>query len=196
MIVLGITGGIGSGKTTVVNFFKELGVPAFIADDEAKKLMHNSEDLKNQIITYFGSDAYTANKLNREFLAKSVFNHPEALQKLNSFVHPAVSKAFKVWKQQQNQPVILYEAAILFENNRQNECDYTILVTAPKRNRIKRIKERDGSSLEQIEARMKHQWNDSRKIKLADFVIKNEDLVKTKKKVHKIYKYLKNTHNF
>lgn len=195
MIVVGITGGIGSGKTTVVNFFKDLGVPAFIADVEAKKLMNNSIALKNQISTYFGKEAYRDGQLNREFLANAVFNNPIALQKLNSFVHPAVAKAFKDWKKMQSSSMLVYEAAILFENDRQKDCDYTILVTASEESKLSRLRERDGATVEQIKARMKHQWSDEKKKKLADFVVKNEDLIKTKKNVQNIYKYLKNTHN-
>lgn len=196
MIVIGITGGIGSGKTTVANFFKDLGVPIYIADLQAKKLMHSSAKLKQDIINSFGSEAYQGEQLNRAYLAKQVFNNAKALQELNSLVHPAVAEDFKNWKLNQNVPVVAYEAAILFENNRQKECDYTILVTAPKEAKVKRIQERDQINRDEIEARMNNQWSDTRKIKLADFVIKNEYLVKTKQNVHKIYKFLKDTHKF
>jgi dephospho-CoA kinase len=196
MIVLGITGGIGSGKTTVANFFKKLGVPVFIADEQAKQLMNSSTELRQGIVQTFGEDAYQNNQLNREYLAKQVFNDSEALQKLNQLVHPIVAEAFRNWKNKQNLPLVAYEAAILFEHNRQEICDYTILVVAPIEVKIKRIQERDDASRSQIEARMKNQWSDERKMKLADFVIKNEELLKIEENIHKIYKYLKNTHNF
>ena len=196
MIVIGITGGIGSGKTTVANFFKDLGVPIYIADLQAKQLMHSSTKLKQDIINSFGSEAYQGEQLNRAYLAKKVFNNAKALQELNSLVHPAVAEDFKNWKHNQNVPIVAYEAAILFENNRQKECDYTILVTAPKEAKVKRIQERDQINRDEIEARMDNQWSDTRKIKLADFVIKNKDLIKTKQNVHKIYKFIKDTHKF
>lgn len=196
MIVIGITGGIGSGKTTVVNFFKDLGVPVYIADEEAKKLMNTSPTLKEAIVDNFGALAYHDNQLNREYLAKHVFKDPKALQQLSSLVHPAVAEDFKRWKKEQTQPLLAYEAAIIFENNKQNEFDYTILVTAPKELKIERIQKRDHSTLSQIEARMNSQWDDERKAKLADFVIINRDLIKTEQYVLKIYKYLKNTHKF
>lgn len=118
------------------------------------------------------------------------------LQQLNAIVHPEVGKAFKEWRNKQKHFMVLYEAAILFENNRQKDCDYTILITAPKEVRIQRIQKRDGSTEAEIEERMNQQWSDEKKIKLADFVIKNEDLIKTKQIVHQIYKYLKDTHKF
>lgn len=196
MIVVGITGGIGSGKTTVVGFFEELGVPVFIADVEAKRVMNSSLEVKNKIIDCFGEKAYHEGKLNRAYLAQKVFKDSALLQQLNAIVHPAVGKAFEEWRKKQNHFMVLYEAAILFENNRQKDCDYTILITAPKEVRIQRIQKRDGSTVAEIEERMNQQWSDEKKIKLADFVIKNEDLIKTKQIVHQIYKYLKDTHKF
>lgn len=196
MIVLGITGGIGSGKTTVANYFKALGVPIFIADVEAKKLMNSSKKLKQGIIELFGQNAYQDEELNRTYLAKQVFDDPKALQKLNKMVHPAVEEAFTNWKKKQDKPLVAYEAAILFENNRQHVCDYTLLVIAPKEEKIKRILKRDSTNRTEIESRMNSQWSDERKMKLADFIIKNEELIKTEAKVQNIYKYLKNTHNF
>jgi dephospho-CoA kinase len=196
MIVLGITGGIGSGKTTVANLFKELGVPVFIADAQAKEVMNTSLAVRQKIIEYFGENSYDDNQLNRAYLAKQVFANKEALQMLNGIVHPVVAEEFSAWKNKQNTPIVAYEAAILFENNRQKECDYTILVTAPKEIRINRVQKRDHSTQSQIEARMSNQWSDKRKIKLADFVIKNEDLLKTEENVQEIYKYLKNIHKF
>lgn len=196
MIVLGITGGIGSGKTTVANLFKDWGIPIFIADKQAKILMNTSPMLREQITAYFGEEAYQDQKLNSAYLAEQVFENPKALQKLNGFVHPAVAEEFELWKSNQKSPLVVYEAAILFENNRQDTCDYTLLVVASKEEKIKRIQQRDKISKAQIEARMANQWSDERKMKLADFVLNNEDLIKTRKNVQKIYKYLKKTHNF
>ena len=196
MITLAVTGGIGSGKTTVVKFFEALGCPVFIADIEAKKLMQYSVKLKNEIINLFGKKAFVNEQLNRNYLADCVFKNPKNLQELNDLVHPAVSEYYTKWKNQQTAPLLIYEAAIVFEKGKQGNFDYTLLVTAPKSVKLKRIQQRDEKTYSQIEARMKNQWSDDRKKKLADFVINNEELIKTERNVQKIYKYLKNTHNF
>ncbi|GGE21701.1 dephospho-CoA kinase [Psychroflexus salis] len=196
MITLAITGGIGSGKTTVVNYFKSLGCPVFIADIEAKKLMNTSKNLKQAIVKSFGEQTYLNGKLNKAYLSEQVFSKPEKLNLLNQLVHPVVANAFSEWKTKQTSPLLIYEAAIIFEKNKQNQFDYTALVTAPKDEKIERIQKRDNTSYAQIEARMQHQWDDNRKKKLADFIINNEELIKTEQKVQEIYKYLKNIHNF
>ena len=196
MITLAITGGIGSGKTTVVKFFEALGCPIFIADTEAKRLMQNSVKLKSEIIKIFGEEAYVNGQLNRDYLADCVFKNPNKLKDLNNLVHPAVSEHYTTWKNQQTAPLLIYEAAIVFEKGKQDNFDYTLLVIAPKSVKLKRIQQRDEKTYSQIEARMKNQLSDDRKKKLADFVINNEELIKTERNVQKIYKYLKNTHNF
>lgn len=196
MITVGITGGIGSGKSTVASFFKELGMPVFVADDEAKKLMNTNPALQEKIMALFGIEAYKNDELNRPFLAKKVFENKSLLDRLNSIVHPAVAEAFQAWLAIQKSPIVGYEAAIIFEKNKQDSFDYVVLVTASKETRIKRLQQRDNSSVEEIENRMNNQWSDEKKIKLADFVIKNENMTKTKKKVIEIYKYLNNIHNF
>lgn len=193
MIIVGLTGGIGSGKTTVANYFKKLGVPVYIADDCAKELMLKNP-IKREIINLFGAESYNSlGKLNRKYLASKAFNNKEQLEKLNKIVHPRVREDLELWVKKQEAPYVLYEAAILFESkNYQSYIDYSIVVTAPKNERIKRIKKRDQISDRQIEARMKNQWSQKRKEKLADWVIVNRDFAKTEKKVVKLHHILSN----
>jgi dephospho-CoA kinase len=190
MKVIGLTGGMGSGKTTVANFFKELGIPVYIADDEAKSLMNTSTEVKSKIIGILGEKAYPNGILDRKYVAAQVFNSAEKLEKLNHIVHPAVATDFENWKNSQNSPYVIYEAAILFEKGGHKKCDTVILVTAPYEERIKRLKSRDKSSEEEIDARMKHQWSDSKKRKLADFEIKNSILRNTRQQVRKLHEII------
>lgn len=193
MKIVGLTGGIGSGKTTVANFFRELGAPVYIADDEAAKLMHTDALLKKKIIAIFGEKSYRDGILNKEFIASHVFNNKEQLKKLNAIVHPAVERHFKEWKKEQYASYIIYEAAILFETGSYKKFDFNILVTAPQDERIKRIQQRDNSQINEIKARMANQWPDSKKENLADFVLNNINISNTKKEVIKIHQFLLKT---
>ncbi|MBJ2172761.1 dephospho-CoA kinase [Aureibaculum sp. A20] len=190
MIKVGLTGGIGSGKTTVVNFFKELGVPVYIADIEAKELMNTSKSIQKKLIKVFGSQAYINGKLNRPFLAQLVFNDEEKLKAINNIVHPKVAKHFSKWLQQQNAPYCIQENAIIFENNKADDFDFIISVTAPKDIRIERVLKRDSSSKSEIMARINNQWDQAKKNELADFVIDNITLTDTKNQVKKIHETL------
>lgn len=190
MKVVGLTGGIGSGKTTVANFFADLGIPVYIADVEAKKLMNDSPEVKAAVTALFGTEAYIENLLNRKFIAAVVFNDPAKLEALNAIVHPQVAIHFDSWKLRQKAPYVIYEAAILFEKGGYKRCDYSILVTAKHQTRLERLQKRDGATIDEIEARMKNQWPDEKKIPLADFVIENEALPRTKKEVEKIHQML------
>lgn len=187
MKIIGLTGGIGSGKTTVANFFKELGVPVYIADVEAKKIMNTSASIKKTLISLFGKKSYLNNELNRKFIASKVFKDKNLLQKLNDIVHPEVEKHFKVWKANQNQPYVIYEAAIIFENNAQSKFDYTILVTAPQDIKVKRVLNRDHATEQEVKSRMENQWDDSKKEKLANFIIENIDLEDTKSQIYQLH---------
>ncbi len=187
MKIIGLTGGIGSGKTTVANFFKELGVPIYIADVEAKKIMNTSVSIKKALISLFGEKSYLNNDLNRKFIASKVFEDKELLQKLNNIVHPEVEKHFKVWVANQDQSYVIYEAAIIFENNAQSKFDYTILVTAPEDTKVKRVLNRDESTEQEVRNRMKNQWDDSKKEKLANFIIENIDLEDTKSQIYQLH---------
>lgn len=188
MKVIGLTGGIGSGKSTVARMFQELGVPVYIADDEAKKLMNEDKEVRTKIIKLFGDEAYNGSGLNRKFIASKVFDDKELLEKLNRVVHPAVAKHFEKWKVQQKAQYVIYEAAILFEKGGYKKCDYNILVTAPVNLRIERILLRDKVTVEEIQARMNNQWPDEKKEKMADVVLRNIDLSETKKDVLQIHK--------
>ena len=187
MMVVGLTGGIGSGKTTVAGFFKELGIPVYIADDAGKRLMQESAKIKEQIIDLFGDASYSGNQPERKYIASKVFNNSELLSKLNNIIHPAVADDFQDWLKDQSSEYVIYEAAILFETGGYKKCDLSILVTAPKKLRIDRLQKRDNSSREEIQQRMDNQWNDKKKSELADFIINNEDLSKTKQQVEHIH---------
>ena len=187
MKIIGLTGGIGSGKTTVANFFKKLGVPVYIADVEAKKIMNTSASIKKALISWFGEKSYLNNELNRKFISSKVFKDKELLQKLNNIVHPEVDKHFKGWVANQDQSYVIYEAAIIFENNAQSKFDYTILVTAPEDIKVKRVLNRDESTEQEVRNRMKNQWDDSKKEKLANFIIENIDLEDTKSQIYLLH---------
>ncbi len=188
--VIGLTGGIGSGKTTIANFFKEKGVPVYIADDEAKKVMQSIEII-DQIKSVFGETLFENNILNRAKLAEIVFNNADKLAQLNAIVHPAVKKDFENWLQQhKNDQYVVYEAAILFESGRYKECDYIVTVTAPIEVRIERVMKRDNTTREQVLSRMEMQWNDEKRISLSNFVINNSNLKIANEEVVKILKIL------
>lgn len=169
MITVGITGGIGSGKSTICNVFKLLGAPVFEADVEAKKLMLTSLEIKTGLIDLFGSDIYTQNDtLDRIKLAGIIFNDEVQLDKVNKLVHPVVRAEFNKWLIKQNTQYIIHEAAILFESGFYKMMDFTILVSAPKEIRVKRVMKRDKVSAEQVKGRMDKQWTDEQKRPLAN----------------------------
>lgn len=190
MRIIGLTGGIGSGKTTVAGFFKELGIPVYIADDAGKRLMKTSVRVKEQIIELLGSGAYKGDSPNTEYIASRVFSSAEELQQLNMIIHPAVALDFKSWLEAQTAPYVIYEAAILFESGGYKKCDEVILVTAPFEKRIARLKTRDNSSEADIEARIQHQWSDEKKRKLANHEIKNAELSSTREQVRNLHEIL------
>jgi len=175
MLKIGITGGIGSGKTTVCRIFEILGIPVFNADLVAKSIMNTDSLLRSSIKATFGSQAYSENgELDRKYLASQVFNNQEALDKLNVLVHPAAIQASIDWFKQQQGPYALKEAAILFESGSYKDCDYNILVSSPEEIRIKRVMERDGVSEESVRSRISKQMTEEKKLELADFVIVND----------------------
>jgi dephospho-CoA kinase len=189
--IIGLTGGIGSGKTTVANYFKSYGIPIYIADDEARKIMQ-SADIMEAIKDLFGADVFENETLNREKLAKIVFNNPESLEKLNGIVHPAVKKHFEQWLLQNLEaPYVIYEAAILFESGRYKDCDIIITVTAPIESRIQRVIKRDNTTRELVLKRINAQWTDEKRISKSDFVIENIAIEPTKLEIDRILKILK-----
>ena len=178
MLKIGITGGIGSGKTTVCRVFETLGIPVFYADVVAKEIMVKDEILINGVKETFGKESYLEQGvLNNKHIAGIVFNDTTALEKLNALVHPAVFRAFDQWVAtvSADSPYILKEAALLFESGSYKMCDYNILVTAPLVNKISRVMLRDGVTEAQVQARMDKQFSDEQKLKLADFQIKNDE---------------------
>lgn len=175
MLRIGLTGGIGSGKSVVANIFKVLGIPVFDADTEAKLLMENDEQLALSIQKLFGEETYTDKKLNRKYLANIVFDDPEKLEQLNSLVHPAAILAANTWMNLQTTPYVVKEAALLFESKSASYLDFIIGVSAPKTLRIKRVMERDNAPLEKVFARMSLQIDEEEKMKLCDFVIVNNE---------------------
>jgi dephospho-CoA kinase len=187
MIVVGLTGGIGSGKTTVLKMFQDLGMDCYVSDVEAKKFMNSSKTIRRKIVEAFGEDSYSSEGLNRAYLAKIVFLNPEKLNILNSIVHPKVYTHFKKFVKKAKSAYVIYESAILFENNGYENCDFVITVVAPVELRIQRIIDRDNSTKEDILNRMKNQFSDKEKIEKSDFIIENIDLKNTKKEVDKLH---------
>ena len=189
--IIGLTGGIGSGKTTVANYFQSSGIPVYIADDEARKIMQFPEIIV-EIKNTFGTSLFENGILNRAKLAEIVFNNPEKLKQLNAIIHPAVKKQFKKWiLNYQNSPFVIYEAAILFESGSYKNCDLIITVIAPIETRIQRVIQRDATTRENVLQRMNVQWNDEQRILKSDFVIENIHPETTKLEVDKILKILK-----
>ncbi|WP_396187159.1 dephospho-CoA kinase [Flavobacterium sp.] len=189
--IIGLTGGIGSGKTTVANHFRVAGIPVYIADDEARKIMQ-SDEINAEIKKKFGDTVFDNGILNREKLSGIVFNDPEKLKLLNAIIHPAVKKHFSSWiLNQKNAPYIIYEAAILFESGSYKDCDIIITVTAPLELRIQRVIQRDKTTRENVLSRINMQWNDEKRIDKSDFVIENDTTEIAKSAVDKILKILK-----
>jgi len=190
MICVGLTGGIGSGKSTVASYFTALGIPVYDSDTRAKALMQNDPSLRDQITQLLGPKAYNKEGLDRRWIASRVFSDPDLLKALNKRVHPAVRTDFDRWRTEQKAPYVLQEAAILMENGAYQYLDYTILVIAPQKARIERVVARDQVAPTQVQERMKQQWADADKIPLADFVIENTDLENTRKAVGVIHRKL------
>ncbi|WP_405570809.1 dephospho-CoA kinase [Winogradskyella sp. Asnod2-B02-A] len=188
MVVVGLTGGIGSGKTTILKCFQSFGVPVYIADDEAKALMKRSKVIKRKLIDLFGSDAYIDGELNKPYLASKIFNDRSLLSKMNAIVHPKVAAHFKRWLKKQNADYVIKEAAIIFENNLENQYNYIITVVADEALRIQRVMKRDNSSEKKVKSIIENQLSDTEKIKKSDFVILNNDLEDAKQQAFKIHK--------
>lgn len=186
-LIVGITGGIGSGKSTVVQIFKQRNIPVYIADSKAKYLMRTDSELIDRIKATFGDQSYDENgDLNKDYLSSIVFNDTEQLKSLNSIVHPAVRRDFKSWLNKQKSEYVLYESALIFEHQQQDKFDYIILVTAPKEERIKRVQKRDGCSADDVKKRMNKQMDDEMKRKSANFIINNLKKSELKDKVDSI----------
>jgi dephospho-CoA kinase len=174
-IMIGLTGGIGSGKSVVAKVFATLGIPVFNADDEAKRIMQTSTEIKTKLIEQFGMDIYNAHGLDKEKLANIVFNDPFQLQLLNAIVHPVTIQAAKDWAAKQTSPYVIKEAALIFESGAADGLLKVIGVTAPLSIRIHRVMQRDGITKDQVDARMRNQISDTIKMRLCDYVIENNN---------------------
>ncbi|MFC4096997.1 dephospho-CoA kinase [Euzebyella saccharophila] len=188
MITVGLTGGIGSGKTTVAKMFQELGVPVYNSDKEAKTLMISNGEVKEQIIQLLGEEAYVEGILNREFISKKIFNDPKLLRSMNAIVHPSVRKDFILWREEKETPYVIQESALIFETGSQEFYDQIVFVTAPQEERINRVMLRDpNSNRKKVEERISNQLPDSKKAPFSHFVIENLDLKNTYKQVEDIH---------
>ena len=174
MVKVGLTGGIGSGKTTVSNFLLEYGIPVYNSDSQGKKLMNTNLELINDIVNIFGESVYNNGVLKTNLLSSIVFSDPEKIKQLNNLVHPKVAEDFNQWVgKNNNQPILIKEAAILIESGAYLNMDKIILVISKKSNRINRVSKRDNSDLESIEKRINFQLTDDEKIQYADYIIEN-----------------------
>jgi dephospho-CoA kinase len=186
MKIICLTGGIGSGKSSLLTWFKFKGIPCFESDKVGKQLLNGQ--LKQKIINFFGPEFYQNDTLDTKMMAQHIFRDKEALEKLNDLVHPAVSHAFNDFiEKNKNAPILVKEAAILFETGAYKGCDFVILVCAPIEKRISRVTQRDGVKRAEVLARMAKQWTDDKKRPLADFVIENDSLEKAIQQLETIY---------
>ena len=190
MIKVGLTGGIGSGKTTVANIFKQLGVPVYFSDDRAKDLMLNNQFLRESLISLFGDKVIIDGFLNRSYIASKVFSNSKELIKLNALVHPFVQKDFDDWSASQCSVYVIKEAAILFETGANKLLDKVVLVESPKDLKVSRVMLRDGMKNEEVLMRMSKQWSDDQKRTYADYIIYNDEenpLINQILKLHSIF---------
>jgi dephospho-CoA kinase len=175
-IIIGLTGGIGSGKSTVAKIFAQFGIPVLDADATAKAIMNEDSSVKTKLIELFGTEAYKESQLNRPYIAQLVFDDAFKLQQLNAIIHPITIQYAKAWALKQSAPYVIKEAALFFESGSAEGVDKIIGVTAPKHIRIQRVMQRDQISREEVIKRMGHQLEDSLKMKLSDWVIQNDDM--------------------
>jgi len=175
MLKIGLTGGIGSGKSTVAKIFEVLGIPVYYADEAARRIMNENEGLKAQIIAAFGTQSYANGALNRAYLAAEVFNDKEKLERLNALVHPVTIADSNQWMARQTTPYAIKEAALIFESGTQRYLDYVIGVSSPMPLRILRATRRDHSTKEKVETVINRQLDESIKMKLCNFVIVNDE---------------------
>lgn len=190
--IIGLTGGIGSGKTTIAKYIQSLGIPVYIADDAAKKIMELPETTSS-IKQVFGSEVFENEKLRKEKLAKIVFNNSQNLKQLNQIVHPAVKRDFDEWFSKQKEfPFVVKEAAILFESGSYKDCDAIITVEAPLDTRIQRVIKRDNTNLESVMSRVNNQWTDEMRAAKSDYVVENVDIKKAMLQIDEILKKMTN----
>ena len=191
-MIVGLTGGIGSGKTTVAEVFKKLdSVAVYIADIEARKIMNSSDLIRTQLLQSFGKETYKNNELNRQYLANTVFESEEKLTILNNIVHPEVKKHFLDFATRNaDKAYVLYESAILFESNSSEQCDFIISVFLDKEERIKRVLDRDKTNKKEVLSRINSQWKEDKKLLSSNYIILNYAIQDTEKSVLKIHNIL------
>lgn len=187
MIKVAITGGIGTGKTTISNMFSDKGVPVFNSDEIAKEIMNTNSLLKNEIVTAFGDKVYDKNRLNKEYLSDAIFNNETLLKKINAIVHPYVADEFNSWIEEQDSKYIIYESAIIFENQAEDFFDKIICVTASKEDVISRVMKRNNFSVDKIKSIINKQLPNDAKIQKSDYVIENINISKLSDKVLEIH---------
>ena len=175
MLKIGLTGGIGSGKSTVAKIFEQLGIPVYYADSAAKRIMNADPILMAELVNSFGSEVYVDGELNRAHLSGIVFNDKKKLDLLNSIVHPATIRDSESWMSSQKAPYAIKEAALIFESGSQDQLDYVIGVSAPESLRIQRAMQRDGLTREAVKERIQNQLSESIKMRLCHFVIRNDE---------------------
>ena len=175
MLKVGLTGGIGSGKSTIAKVIEAMGYPVFYSDTEAKKIIETNHNVKIKLVQYFGAGICTENSIDRKKLAEIVFNHAENLETINSIIHPEVRIHFNKWAEKQKVKVVFNEAAILFETGAYRKLDKNIIVIAPEEIRIDRVMKRDNLSKEEVLKRIHNQWSDDLKIPLADYIVTNDN---------------------
>tara|TARA_B110000014_G_scaffold24546_1_gene15610 strand:+ start:2021 stop:2605 length:585 start_codon:yes stop_codon:yes gene_type:complete len=187
MIKVAITGGIGTGKTTISNMFSDKGVPVFNSDEIAKEIMNTNSLLKNEIVTAFGDKVYDKNRLNKEYLSDAIFNNETLLKKINAIVHPYVADEFNSWIEEQDSKYIIYESAIIFENQVEDFFDKIICVTASEEDVISRVMKRNNFSVDKIKSIINKQLPNDAKIQKSDYVIENINISKLSDKVLEIH---------
>lgn len=173
-MIIGLTGGIGSGKTTVAQIFRALSIPVFVADEESKIIIDTDLELQDQLRELLGEKLIKSGRIDRPYMASLIFNDNELLEKTNALIHPAVGRAFSEWYAKQNAPYVLREAAILFESGSYKDCAAIIVVSAPEPLRLERVIKRSGETEKQVKSRMARQWSQEEKEALANFIIQND----------------------
>ena len=189
---IGLSGGIGSGKSTVSKILTNNGLPVYDSDSRAKLLMNSSVELKDMIINHFGIDSYINNKLNKKYISEVIFNNQTEISKINSLVHAFVFKDFNNWKKHFFSNYVIFESALIFETGSYKKNDFNILVVSDIKERIKRVIKRDSVEEKDVLIRIKNQWSDKIKIPLTDYVIENISFQETKIKVKKMIEELNN----
>ena len=183
MKIIGLTGGIGSGKSTISKEFKSNSIPVYDSDTRAKILMNSSKDLKVKLIEFFGSSTYTNGFINKKYISNLIFNDSSALNKINSIVHPEVFNDFMNWKSRLNNDFVIYESALIFESGSYKSNDYNILVISDINKRIERVTKRDNVKKDDVLLKMNNQWPDQKKIPLADYAFENSSVNENRKLV-------------